>query len=475
MNRIPVCVSLALVVAGIAGCIPEKRVNWAPDGQKAAVIGGDRGLFLCDGNGVLSERLTGGVASVAWFPDSQRLAIVQSEKISAWADLTAVLTPEQRQRIVSVGDALRAELLAFAGNWDDFPAHALSEVNGAISAAALLYTRDKYAEAVSVKLGPNKWAELQDVTTEIGALHVAHVGNGKLALGRPIIRSIFRAAEPRVSPRGTAIAFLTRSAGDNDTIVLNVVPADGSASPRMVAAPVAMFADWSADGCELVFAASNQGPAAPSDKLHLGVIARRRVCDADGALLKTFGEQEDLVGILFQDESRVRCLRDGRIVFAAVEVQLPCTAADMPDRAGLFVVDPSRAPGVSRLVPRQAAALLPDVVGLFEMSPDEQRICVPGGNGDIAVLTVATGEVQTYLSADKANGLVTQPCWRSDTELCFAVHSSGAGDFARSDIVLCKVDGRGESSERRVISGNWPQGVVLEFLQKKPAVPEGNP
>lgn len=472
MNRCFLLVGLVLIGFGIAGCIPEKRVNWAPDGKKATVIGGDRGLYLCDGQGTLTEPLASGVRCVAWFPDSQRLAIVQTGKVTTWTDLAAMLTPDLRQRVVTVGEALNAEVQAYTGKWDDFPAHALSEVGGPVSGAVTLYVRDTHADTLSVKLGPEQWAEVKDADIEVYTLCVARISAGALTIGEPLVRSIFEPEALRVSPLGTSIAFATSSVEHDDVFELYVRPVDGSATPRLVAAPVARFADWSANGRDLVFAGSGQRGTFCSDALHLGVIARRHVCAADGTPLESFSEQEDLAGILFLGESRVRCLRDGRIVFAALEVQLPCTTADMPDRAGLFTIDPGRTPGVTRLIPRQAAASFPDAVGMFEVSPDEQRICVPGGNGEIAVLTIATGDVQTYLSSDTADGVKTWPCWRSDTELCFAVHGHGGGNAARSEIVLCKVNDQGESSERKIISKDWPENIVLGFLQKEPEANE---
>lgn len=468
-------VSLVLVLLGMAGCIPEKRVSWAPDGQKAAVLGGDGGLYLCDENGVLSARLAGGVRRVAWFPDSRRLALVQARKMTAWADLAPVLDPDTLQRIGAVGGALHAEMQAYTGDWDEFPARALKDVGGAIAGAALLYVRDRHPDTLSAKLGPEKWAELKNLGIDVYALRVARLDSGTLTLGAPLIRGILEPGAPRVSPQSTAIAYVTPSAEDDDTRVLQVVPADGSAAPRPVASPVALFTDWSADGRDLVYAAAGDGGPVYSDKLRLGVIARRPVCEADGALREAFESQEDLAGIIFQNELRVRCLRDGRVVFAALQVQLPCTTADMPDRAGLFVIDPGRTPGVARLVPRQAAASLPSAVNLFELSPDEQHICVPGADGQIAVLTVATGEIQTLLPGSDAEDLATQPSWRSDTELCFALRGSATGDHARSEIVLCKIEPSSGEAQRRMISQAWPEAVVRGFLQKAPSTSKDAP
>ena len=140
-----------------------------------------------------------------------------------------------------LGDDLRGE-----GEGVQSRSCQLSEVGGPVSGAAMLYVRDTHADTLSTKLGPEKWAEAEDADIDVYALCVARVNDGSLTVGEPRVRSIFAPEALRVSPLGTSIAFVAPSAEHDKVLELYVWPVDGSAMPRLVAAPVAMFTDWSA-------------------------------------------------------------------------------------------------------------------------------------------------------------------------------------------------------------------------------------
>ena len=130
-------------------------------------------------------------------------------------------------------------------------------------------------------------------------------------------------------------------------------------------------------------------------------------------------------GLLYAPlNAKVRCLADGRILFASTEVTLPAATRDMPQRWSLFSLDPSKRATVSRVLARQSEIDLPDMAYLFEVSPDETRAAVVGDKGRVAVVTLATGDVrmvQPMESASEGHGLKfkTVPKWRSNEELCF--------------------------------------------------------
>ena len=64
-----------LVALLVGGCYDyEKRIQWAPDGQRAAILTSE-GLFLSDAKGRLSRNLLPKANAVAWLSDSQRLAV----------------------------------------------------------------------------------------------------------------------------------------------------------------------------------------------------------------------------------------------------------------------------------------------------------------------------------------------------------------------------------------------------------------
>ncbi len=65
-----------LVALLVGGCYDyEKRIQWSPDGQRAAILTTE-GLFLSDAKGRLSRNLSPKANAVAWLSDSQRLAVV---------------------------------------------------------------------------------------------------------------------------------------------------------------------------------------------------------------------------------------------------------------------------------------------------------------------------------------------------------------------------------------------------------------
>jgi hypothetical protein len=280
----------------------------------------------------------------------------------------------------------------------------------------------------------------------------------------------------RVSPDGQAVAFRGAAPGDDSAKPLFVLPLDGSRPPVHVADRVAQFPDWSADGRQLVYATTKATIEDGGKELRLGIIAQRRVRDEGGAWLATLPDPEELAGIVFQNEVRVRCLRDGRVLFATMEIQLPCTSEDMPQRAALFAVDPGRQPGVTRLVSRQAESELPDAIFLFEVSPDECHVTVPGGNGRVAVLTLATGETWEIVGEKEVDHLRTEPSWRSADELCFAFVPGPEGAKERAAIALVKLDWAAHKAERKIISAAWPEDLTTDFLvDKKAALPATQP
>jgi hypothetical protein len=465
---------LTLAATAICGCLPEKRVAWSPDGRWAAIRGSD-GLYLCDPSGKLSERkpFAEGAGSVAWLPDSKGLILSYvGARADTWDALAAGLSGERRQKLEAVGPQLRNEILTYEGDWKDFKPKTLGELTPGEAGAALLYVRDKLNEGLPEKLG-EQWIKAQDLRVDEHVLARARVGEtGKLELDGVLAGALDPFDEPRVSPDGRTVAYRGPAPGDEQTRPLLVVALEKPATPMLVADHTAMFYDWSADGQHLVYAATKAPLEEKSKDLRLGVVARRRVCGDDGAVLGTLPEPEELAGILFQREVRVRCLRDGRVLFATVELEVPCTSADMPQRAGLFAVDPGRQPGVTRVIPRPTVCVLPDAAFLFAVSPDERHVCIPGSNGRIVVLTLATGSFWEVAGEDKVNQLRMQPAWRNSDEVCFTVTPELEKP---AQVVLAKLNWRARTAERRVISADWPEAVGKDFLAAKEAAPASQP
>jgi len=469
MKRNVVCAGVIAALIVLGGCFPEKRVSWSPDGRWATVKGAD-GLYLCDESGKLSQRLVENVASVAWLPDSKHLVLSRSETVPSWAQATAVLTAERRQELEARAPKLREELLAYTGDWDKFKPKAIEGLTGGETLALFACVREKFSAGLPEKLG-EKWDDLKKLEPAVYALQLATVTPGAaLELGPTLAKSLDSFDDLRVAPGGKAVAYRGAAPADDPAKPLFVLSLDGKGAPLHVADRAAMFPDWSSDGRYLVYAATRAVMEDGRKDLRLGIVARRLVADANGTLLETLPDAEELAGIVFQNEVRVRCLRDGRVLFATLEVHLPCTSLDMPQRAGLFAVDPGHEPNVTRLTPRQAESELPDAIFLFEVSPDEQHVTVPGGNGRLAILTLATGDVWEVVGEKEVDHLRTEPTWRSSDELCFAFVPGTEGAKERAAITLAKLDWAQHKAERKIISADWPDNIVTDFLvEKKPA------
>lgn len=467
------------IVGALAGCLPDKYIIWSPDGQRAALIANDRGLYFCGPDGKLTPRLAEGVGHVIWRPDSRGLVLVRMVALRTWDEVVAMLDPELVKRLTVVGDELRAELLAYEGNWDSFDPRCKAKVGEAEFGTLILYLRDRHSEGLAEKLG-ERWKDVQDAEVTSYRLQVAEVGDSGLTLGKVLSTSLGGISEPRVSPDGRLVTFLrvapmpadtaAAPAGDLDRTWAYVAPLDGSAPPRPLTRTFSMSPDWSADGQYVVCSAASHPLLDNKDALQLGVVARQRVCGERGQLLAEFSESESLAGILFSSEqpTRVRCLPDGRVIFATIEVTLPSTAEDMPQRVSLFAVDPGRQPTLIRLVPRQAEPALPDAGFLFEPSPDGRRVCLPDSNGRVAVLTLADGHLWEVLGPADVDKLRMQPVWRSDDELCFMI-KLGPPDNQRRQIALAALDWDANEIRRTELSTDWPPEVVANLLIDQPA------
>jgi len=430
----------------MTGCV-ARPVAWSPDGMHAAIFAGD-GLHLCGSDGALSETILPGQGMAQWFADSHRLAVGFAVEKQSWKDLQKVVSPEERQRVVQGGKTVLDELKA---------GHTLDD---ALKALTSLSDNEKNAVAVSLaeregtkeQAGTN-WEALQRKEAGVFQIRIGTIEEGKLALGPPLINTLRRIVDLRVSPTGTAIAY-TAEGDKEQELQLWVVPTDGSAPPQLVAKNTASCSDWSADGRSLVYIrASNEHSS--TDQICLGSLTRRGILNAAGKLeIQT--NTDDLAGLLFDPNNEVRCLTDGRIIFAAAEVHLPCTSLDMPQQPQLFALDPERQTAVIPLIPRSVQNSLPDNPCFYEPSPDGKRIAISTQKGAVVVLTLATGALATVQAAGKGD-MASAPAWRSASELCFV---STTTNGQPSQVALWN------NGTTRVLSANWPPPARKGFLDQ---------
>ena len=451
-----ICCILALLI--LSGCWPE-RIVWSPDGQRALVFG-NADMYLCDGDGRLTE-LKGrrNLPVATWFLDSRRIAITNGHELRKWEEIAACLTEDDRQRLIGLAERFRKDIFArYRGDLGRLPS--VQERSSNDLNAIKIYLRDRQAQGLAEKLG-DRWQEFLGAAVDGSVIEVLAVGKDGLKLQDTLAKTVGRIVSMRLSRGEQAIAYtveLDRKSNEHALKPANlfVTSAKAGTASRLVAQGVNWYMDWSGDDRSLIYAAAET----LAGRMQLGPIARRQVLGADGRLLKEFGAVHESAGIIFDPLMRIRCLRDGRILFSSAELHFPVTPADMPQQASLFQLDPRGPATIARVLPRRAERAVPDHLHLFRISPDETKVSIPGKKGQVAVVTLATGAVQTIV-AKPWEDVALVPVWRSSEELCLMVPpGSPYGSAKRPEIVLWS-----SAKKYRCISKQWPDSL-LEALRK---------
>ena len=444
--------ALALGTLFLSGCWVD-RVVWSPDGARATVITKE-GLHLCDADGTLSPLLVPGAYRAAWLADSQRLVVARTRKVSDYGALAAALGPDRTRALAAKAEAL----------WQRFADNPKVELSGPLEpaddlGAIFLYLRTHHHEAVRAKLDEKERADFDATTVDWHTLVVARIAGDRLEFAAPIAEGLATFRSLRPTPSGSAVAFVTpiELSPDNDaSLQLFVAPLDGSAPPAMLAAPVAAHPDWTPDSRTIVYlqAVGGRTPGKP-DELCLGTLVEHGVLDAAGHVRLDAAPRE-LAGLIFQIENRVRCLRDGRVLFDAGEFHLPLAEGGAKPREQLFSLDrTAEKPAVIPMIPRDELGRLPNPLAFFEVSPDESAVLF-GGGGDIPVLHLADGRVEHFAVplVDGQDHNAPLPVWRRPGEFTYM----RAGK-PRNELVLR----HGESET--VLSRPWPDEVLQHLIE----------
>jgi len=237
---------------------------------------------------------------------------------------------------------------------------------------------------------------------------------------------------------------------------LLVIPTDPALPPLVVPDNSCSYPDWTADSQSVVYVSADAAPAGEG-KLRVGRLTRRRIFDSDGHLAKD-ATNEVLAELLFDDDTGVRCLRDGRILFLAAADQQRDPATNTSNHPDLFVLDPGRSTTASRLMPRLAEETFANA-GFYDVSPDEKRLLVASDKCAVSVVTLATGEVAVVQSSGN-DDVSSLPSWRGN-EVCFIATTPANEKGHTNEFALWKSD-----HAVRYLSSNWPAGLRKELLDK---------
>jgi hypothetical protein len=450
---LPAAVVAALLLLLLSGCL-EKHIVWSPDGNRAAVIAKD-GLHFSDPEGKLTTLLMPGVYQAAWLGDSQGLVVTREREIGDWTSLARVLGPERAGKVAAEAESLWKQLETGA-KWATLAAGLGNRKDQAV---LKIFLCERYGDALRARVSGGEWNELKSQQAEINELVMARIAGEQVQPGALLHEGLEKINDLRVAPGGRAVALTTDMALDNSDECRLLVARMDAAGAVSVAERTSAYPDWTADGRSLVYTQASGGGA--KDELRLGTLVRREVLDENGQN-RIAEKPEELAGLLFGALSRVRCLRDGRILFNAAEFTLPVASKDADmEREKLFEWDPAHQATLVRTVPRGEEAKLPSNLTFFEVSPDEKQVLVGGFDGEVSVLTLATGEVEQVQKAGDHN-LMGAPVWRKAGEITYAHRNptaNGKTTERKAEIVLRKV-GLSESGQEKVLSRDWSNDMI---------------
>jgi hypothetical protein len=438
------------------GCL-EKRLVWAPDGSRAAVIT-KGGLYLCGPGGKLSPLLAPNVYRAAWLGDA-RLVLARSRDVSDSVALETALGPDRSAAIAAKAESAWKQLAAGR------PLDDLCREAGTDAGAELLFLRERHGAGMAEALGP-RWNELRNLPATVNDLFVAGLAGGRLEEGPVLYEDLAGIADIRPGPGGTAVAFATgldpHSDGD---FRIFVAPADAAARAALVAEHAAAFPDWTADGRALAYLQASDSIS--GDGLRLGALVRRTVVGPNGRI-EVAKEVQREVALVFNYKDRVRCLKDGRIVFSAAEFRMPAVSGGGRHEQ-LFAYHPSPKPALEKLIPQQALGELPVSLAGFEVSPDETQVLFGGDDGATWLLTLTTGKVESVApkpeipaSDPRRSFIVFAPVWRRAGEYTFAREAAprpGRPAFSAIDVILRS------PAQEAVLSASWPDDVLEAFVR----------
>ena len=181
------------------------------------------------------------------------------------------------------------------------------------------------------------WDNPESVDVQI--LQLVEFENGTIEMGDSIAISLSGVWGLRISPDG-AVASYAEWEGNDEPITLYVVSIDSSSSPKLVSGNAAMYPDWTPDSRHLVYAALEGEPVDSSDDMLFGAVTKSRVIGEDCKFLANPTRVGELASIIMSGITKVRCLRNGRILFVSYEVTMPMTAVDIPAHPLIFSLDP---------------------------------------------------------------------------------------------------------------------------------------
>ncbi len=497
MNIRSIFKTLSLTAAGVlalllTGCNElQETVLWSPDGRHGLVLGGTKIALVDETGAIVGQPFAAQEPKTpqqvqAWMPDSRRVLVVRAVKAKNWSECAPLLGVERAQSVIRAAEEMLGFLRSYRGDWEkfgdddprvkrwmerlDFAANysfRRGSSGGGSDGIMLVvaYLRERHAPEIAPLLQTKALGEEDEATPEIYELLVRHVLRGAAPAEQVLLRSMDAIPWAQPAPDGRSIAFALHTP---ERPALAIIDAQGG-EPVPVDEGVVQAA-WTPDGQALVYQKTTVPFTAVEQQAQLGTLTRRQVRDAAGTVPAQLADAEDLAGILFSNEhNRVACLPDGRILFVSCELSLP--AVETARELTLFAIRPGATRILERVVADAAQAKLPGRLDHFAVSPAGRFVALSGANGEVAVLSLESGEV-TPLQGQVANyqdstpyensASAPAPTWRSASELCYIVAPGDpAGRPRRAEVVL-----RPLGAAPRMISQSWSDALTAGFLPR---------
>jgi hypothetical protein len=465
-----------LLTLCFAGCLPEERFWWSPDGSRAVVAVGEQ-IHLVTADGRLKAPLSGDLKiggdlprHVSWLPDGSGFVLSRTINRNTWDESRALLPADEVNEIERFASGIPALLsAAVAMSGDKKVAESLLELtpnhDKELLAAAFFCALAKNKTAVESALRDSlKGSEfLAEFAGQAGGFGVHEICLVKLKNdqldGEPtaLVRSVHPIFLPAVSPKFPAVAYW-HVLNDEKHVGLAVCTLDGKQRVE-VAGTTNTTLDWTADGRSVVFAA----PVAEEDVMFQN-IRKVAVVQESGNLVETL-EPIDLAVAIVTNPARLCALPDGRVLFSSQPATLPAPSAGMKLAPRLYVIS---ADGKSVDAVPTAPGDLPTNLSYFVASPEGKRVAVVESDTDaVAVVELATGKTEIVSPAHPNWRCRTMPAWKSATELTFAALATPAGN---PKWMLWK-----QGAGVRSISDQWPAEATNGWLEEKKESPKSGP
>jgi hypothetical protein len=429
---------------------------------------------LVDGSGKILGKATD---ARAWLPDSRRVIAVRAVKPRNWDEYAQLLGPQRLEKTMDAAAHLPGIIKDYHGDWSKFDesepyktwekTETGKTYNGEWLILSVFFhlqqTNPQVIAPVLEAMPKDKKADVEEnFIPRIHEIIVRDVLPSGTQAEQLLARFPDEIRWVGASPNGQVIAFTVE---EPNRPALYVIPRSADGRAVLVDEGVTE-ADWTTDGQNLVYAKTTVPYNLLAESMQLGTITSRRVCGSDGQVLAALEPAKDLAGILLGQNSttRVGCLPDGRILFAAAPIHLPAITADMPSHLTLYALRSVPTPTLESVVRPEDIPQLLDRVDRFSLSPDKKKVAMVNEQGHVSVVFLETGEMRSLQGVDvyPDSGKYTQliPNWRNADEVtCVVPVGDPAGGPSRAEAVLANVNG-----QKHAISKAWPDTVVKGLL-----------